>query len=308
MNIIITGPLGHIGSALLEKLTKIKNLKKVYLIDNASSNNINVLFNLNSKKIKFKFICKDLIDKKILYSIKEKIDVVIHLASITNAEQSFKFKKKIYKNNYGIFKNVVYFCIKKKVRLIHISSTSVYGIQESFVDENCKILKPQSPYADLKLLEEKTLQKLKKKLNFITFRFGTITGISKGMRFHTAVNKFCFNTIMKQKILIWNNAINQFRPYLSLDDAIKTIIFVINKNFFNGEIYNVLTNNYTVRNILNLIRKNKFKIKIKNTASPILNQNSYFVSRKKIDNLGIKLKKNIDKDVKNTLNLLKKLY
>ena len=72
---------------------------------------------LNSKKIKFKFICKDLIDKKILYSIKEKIDVVIHLASITNAEQSFKFKKKIYKNNYGIFKNVVYFCIKK-VKLI----------------------------------------------------------------------------------------------------------------------------------------------------------------------------------------------
>ena len=63
MNIIITGPLGHIGSALLEKLPKIKNLKKVYLIDNASSNNINTLFNLNSKKIKFKFICKDLINK-----------------------------------------------------------------------------------------------------------------------------------------------------------------------------------------------------------------------------------------------------
>ena len=29
MNIIITGPLGHIRSALIEKLTKIKNLKKV---------------------------------------------------------------------------------------------------------------------------------------------------------------------------------------------------------------------------------------------------------------------------------------
>ena len=30
------------------------------------------------------------------------------------------------------------------------------------VNENCKNLKPQSPYADLKLLEEKTLQNLKK--------------------------------------------------------------------------------------------------------------------------------------------------
>ena len=26
-----------------------------------------------------------------------------------------------------------------------------------------------------------------------TFRFGTIAGVSKGIRFHTAVNKFCLN-------------------------------------------------------------------------------------------------------------------
>ena len=176
------------------------------------------------------------------------------------------------------------------------------------VNENCKNLKPQSPYADLKLLEEKTLQNLKKNINFITFRFGTITGISKGMRFHTAVNKFCFNTVMRRDIPIWNNAIDQHRPYLSLNDAIKTIVFVINKNLFNQQIYNVLTNNYTVRNILNLIKKNNFQVKIKKTNSPILNQNSYLVSRKKIDKLGIKLKKNIYIDIKQTLNLLKNLY
>ena len=176
------------------------------------------------------------------------------------------------------------------------------------VDENCRNLRPQSPYADLKLLEEKTLKNLGKKINFITFRFGTITGISKGMRFHTAVNKFCFNTVMKKEIPIWNNAIDQYRPYLSLEDAINTIIFVINKNLFDRQIYNVLTNNYTVRNILNLIKKHNFKMKIKNTNSPILNQNSYLVSRDKIESLGIKLKKNIDKDIKNTLNLLKNFY
>lgn len=308
MNIIITGALGHIGSRLIQKIGLVKKLKKVYLIDNASSNNLNVLFNLNSKKIKFKFIHNDLTDKKVFKSINEKIDIVIHLASITNAEQSFKIKKKLYKNNFGIFKNVENFCRKKKVKLIHISSTSIYGAQSEKVDENCKNLKPQSPYADLKLLEEKTLQNLGKKINYITFRFGTITGTSKGMRFHTAVNKFCFNTVMKKEIPVWNNAIDQYRPYLSLDDAIKTIVFVINKNLFDRQIYNVLTNNYTVRNILDLIKKNKFKMKIKTTNSPILNQNSYLVSREKIEGLGIKLKNSIDKDIKDTLNLLKNFY
>ena len=58
MNILITGVLGHIGSSLLENIYKIKNLKKVYLIDSARSNNLNVLFNLKKSKIKFIFISK----------------------------------------------------------------------------------------------------------------------------------------------------------------------------------------------------------------------------------------------------------
>ena len=97
---LITGPLGHIGSELLNTLNSFKNLKKVYLIDSARSNNLNVLFKLNYKKIKIKFIYGNLIDKKILSKIKDKIDVVIHLASISNAEQSFKIKKLIFYKNF----------------------------------------------------------------------------------------------------------------------------------------------------------------------------------------------------------------
>ena len=58
-------------------------------------------------------------------------------------------------------KNIINFCIKNKSKLIHISSTSVYGKQTDLVDETCekKYLKPQSPYADIKLLEENMLKK-----------------------------------------------------------------------------------------------------------------------------------------------------
>ena len=55
MNILITGALGHIGSLLLKKITKVKNLKNLYIIDNARSNNLNVLFNLNLKKKNYFF-------------------------------------------------------------------------------------------------------------------------------------------------------------------------------------------------------------------------------------------------------------
>ena len=309
MNILITGVLGHIGSSILENISKIRNLKKVYLIDSARSNNLNVLFNLKKNKIKFNFIEGDLLDDAVLKKIKDDVDVVIHLASITNAEASFKFKDLIYKNNLGIFKKICNFCLKKKAKLIHLSSTSIYSSQSSLVDESCNFLKPQSPYADVKLLEEKYLQKkTNRKLKYITLRLGTITGVSKGMRFHTAVNKFCYKTVLKEEVPIWNNAMDQYRPYLSLSDAIKTFIFIVNNNFFNQQIYNVLTNNYTVREILKIIKNNHFKLKIIKTKSPILNQNSYKVSDDKIRKFKIFSNKDIKKDISATLKLLKSLY
>ncbi len=308
MNILITGALGQIGSSLISRLNEIKNLKKVYIIDSLRSNNINVLFKLNLKKIEIKFIKVDLINKKILSKINDKIDYVIHLASITNAEASFKIKKILFQNNYGIFKNIVNFCIKKKAKLIHLSSTSVYSLKSELVDESLEKLAPQSPYAEEKVLEERYLNKNKKRIKFITLRLGTITGVSKGMRFHTAVNKFCLNTILRENIPIWGNAMKLHRPYLSLKDAVKTIIFFINKKKFDNEIYNVITANYTVEEVLNFIKKNKYKIKTKIIKSPILSQFSFKVSRKKLDQTGLILSNSIEGDVKSTLNLLKKLY
>tara|TARA_Y100000591_G_scaffold333209_1_gene374634 strand:- start:2783 stop:3709 length:927 start_codon:yes stop_codon:yes gene_type:complete len=308
MNILITGALGQIGSSLISRLSEVKNVKKVYIIDSLRSNNINVLFKFNLKKIKIKFIKADLINKKIFNKINDRIDYVIHLASITNAEASFKIKKVLFKNNYGIFRNIVNFCIKKKAKLIHLSSTSVYSLKSELVDEKLEQLAPQSPYAEEKVLEEKYLNKNKKKIKFITLRLGTITGVSKGMRFHTAVNKFCLNAILKESIPIWGNAMKLHRPYLSLKDAVKTIIFFINKKRFDNEIYNVITANYTVEDVLGFIKKNKYKIKTKIIKSPILNQFSFKVSRKKLNQTGLKLSNSIEGDVKSTLNLLKKLY
>ena len=38
---------------------------------------------------------------------------------------------------------------------------------------------------------------------FITLRFGTIAGLSRGIRFHTAVNKFCLNASLNLPIPVW---------------------------------------------------------------------------------------------------------
>ena len=195
---------------------------------------------------------------------------------------------------------------KKKSKLIHISSASVYGKQAKVVDEECskEYLKPQSPYADIKLIEEKILKRKKNKLKYVTLRFGTISGVSPGIRFHTAVNKFCFLAAINKPVTVYKTAINQYRPYLSLNDAFRVFKFCIEKDLFNNEIYNILSGNYTVKHILNKIKKYKKKIKINFVKSPIMNQLSYHVSNKKFNKLGLILNDNLEKDIKDTLKLL----
>ena len=307
MKLLITGGCGHIGSYVAENISKITKIKKTFIVDNLSSTNIQSLF-YSKKQNNLSFHLKDLTKKKSLDQFKN-IDYVIHLASMTNAASSFKRKKEMYKNNIDCMKNIIDFCIKNKSKLIHISSTSVYGKQTDKVDENCekKYLKPQSPYADIKLIEEKMLKKNRKKLNFVTFRFGTISGVSKGMRFHTAVNKFCLNASLKIPITVYKTALNQYRPYLSIKDAFKLFKFTIEKNFFRNDIFNALSENCTVNQILIKIKKRVKTIRIRFISSKIMNQLSYHVDKNKLENEGILLNNKIEKDINETIKILNNL-
>ena len=226
MKIIITEACGHIGSYVTDKINQIKKIKEVILIDNLNSQRYSSLFNLK-KNIKFSFYNMDL-SRESLNKFK-KINLIIHGASLTNAEGSFSVKKEMFRNNLKCMKNVIDFCKKNKSKLIHISSTSVYGSQVPYVDEDCKELKPQSPYADVKLLEEESLKKKNIKFKYVSLRFGTIVGPSTGMRFHTAVNKFCMQAYLNHPLNVWKTALNQFRPYLSIRDSFKALSFFLIK-------------------------------------------------------------------------------
>ena len=305
MKIVITGALGHIGSKLIRALPNSFKKLEIILIDNMITQRYPSLFNL-PKNCTFRFIEKDIknIDLNKLF---KGVNFVIHLAAITDATWSVQNPQIVEKNNYQCTKKIAEACAINKSVLVAFSSTSVYGTQSNKIDENCNIneLNPQSPYAKTKLKEEKLLTKMKKKLDlkFTIFRFGTIYGTSNGMRFHTAVNKFCWQASLNQPITIWKTAYNQKRPYLNLNDAINSIIFAIKNNFCDGDIYNILTKNHTVKEIVENIKKYIPKIKIKFVNSKIMNQLSYEVIDDKIRKKGFKYIGNLDEGIKETIFL-----
>ena len=306
MKILITGGLGHIGSYLIENIGKIKFVKKIYVIDNFSTSRYCSLFNLPKTDKKIYFYQKDLAATNELKNFK-RTDIVINLASLTDAESSLKIKNKLYKNNLGIFKNILTYCKKNSSKLIHISSTSVYGEQKGLVDENCKKLRPKSPYAKVKVIEENILKKNKDKISFVSYRFGTISGVSMGMRFHTAINKFCFCALLGKPLPVWKSMMNKPRPYLSLKDAFKVIKFTIENNFFNNETFNILSQHLTLKKIISFFRKYQKTIRIKHVKSKLINQYSYKISNKKFSQRALILKSNIHHDIKSTLKIFKNI-
>jgi len=307
MKIVVTGAIGHIGSYLIRDLAIQFPDAEIVMIDNMMTQRFPSLFNLPTLG-HYRFIEGD-VTRIDLQPILKDAHVLIHLAAITDAAGSFDKADLLEANNYQSTVKVAEACAQSGTRLIALSSTSVYGTQNDVVDENCldSELQPQSPYASTKLKEEELIQNLidSKGLKAIRCRFGTIYGSSQGMRFHTAVNKFCWQATMGQPITVWTTAYDQKRPYLDLLDASRAIEHVIKNNIFDGRIYNILTQNSTVREVVHIIREFVPELKVEFVDTKIMNQLSYEVLCDRFKSTGFKFSGDLKRGIEETILLLK---
>lgn len=306
MKIVVTGALGHIGSSCITRFNNLFKDLEIIMVDDLSTQRYCSLFNLQNN-CRYKFI-----EKKLQYcdvdSLLENANVMLHLAATTDAAGTADKPELIFNNNLQATKIVAEACLKYKVPLIFPSSTSVYGTQQHLVDETCMDLKPQSPYADCKIQEENILLQLAKQgLKVVICRLGTIYGVSPGMRFHTAVNKFCWQAVMGQELTVWKTAIDQKRPYLDLIDAIKAFAWIIKNNLYNAEIYNLVTGNHTVREVVDNIKKYVSNVNITFVEHKIMNQLSYEVSNKKFMATGFDFVGNLNSAIESSINLFKNI-
>ncbi|MBI3774170.1 MAG: SDR family oxidoreductase [Gammaproteobacteria bacterium] len=307
MRIVVTGALGHIGSRLIRDLPAAFPHAEIVMLDNLATQRYCSLFNLPGQG-RYRFLEADVLEAD-LEAIFAAGDTVVHLAAITNATASFENKDQVERVNLIGAERVARACIKVGSALIFPSTTSVYGTQAETVDENCALsdLRPQSPYADSKLRAERLLAELGKAegLRFVICRLGTIFGVSSGMRFHTAINKFCWQAVLGQPITVWRTALNQKRPYLDLRDCAEAIKFIIRKALFDNGIYNIVTVNSTVGDIVEAIKAHVPDLTVQLVDSAIMNQLSYNVDNSCFQKHGFIFAGNLERGIAETIQLLK---
>ena len=310
MNILVTGGLGHIGSQLIRDLANRKDVGTIRILDNLLTQRYCSLFYL--PETKYEFIEGDIADPAAVRQAMRDMDLVIHLAAITDAPSTIAKPEETHRINYTGTEMVLHAAMQANVRkFLFPSTTSVYGEAEGIVDEDAaeEIYKPASPYAAAKFAAEKLMRDAHAAQGFpaIVVRMGTIFGTSVGMRFHTAVNKFCYLAALGRPLTVWENALDQKRPYLGLNDAVRAFSF-LEQHGKAGELYNVVTENYTVRQVVDTIRAVVPDVQIELTKSPILNQKSYHVASAKIQGLGFAYVDSLQEQIRNTISLFRGIH
>lgn len=306
VRVVVTGALGHIGSRLIRELPVAWPGIEVVMLDNLATQRYASLYELPNSA-RYEFVEDDILSAD-LTRVFAGADAVIHLAALTNGSRA-DLQSQMERVNVAGTERVARACAAAGVALLFPSTTSVYGVPDGVVSEDGSPdeLRPQSQYAGWKLQSEDLLRSLGERegLRFAIFRMGTIFGPSVGMRFHTAVNQFCWRAVTGQPIEVWRTASHQFRPYLDLEDAVGAMIFMLRRQQFDGRVYNVLTLNATVTHVVDILSRFVPDLRVTYVDSPLMNRLSFYVDNARFSQLGFAFSGSLERGVADTVALLR---
>ena len=230
---LVTGGAGFIGSFLSNKL--IKEKYKVVVYDDLS--------NGSGKKnlVKdVKFVKGDIQDIKKLKTYCNKVDVVFHLA-VKPLTMSFdKPEEVVQVNDYGTYL-VAKLCTNLKKKLIHVSSSEVYGDAITVPMKENHSLLPTTIYAGSKAAAELYVRGFEKSENLkmvIVRPFNSYGEFMRGDSYAAALPNF-FNRLSHNKSPIIFGTGKQTRDFTYVKDTAEGIFLADQTKDAIGQTLNV---------------------------------------------------------------------
>jgi len=237
-SVLITGCAGFIGSTLTEfllsegfKVTGIDNFDHFYSKQVKKNNLQNFIDNES-----FNFYELNICDG--LQTIKEEIDIVIHLAAKAGVRPSIADPSAYIENNVTGTQQVLEFMKERRInKLIFASSSSIYGNNKNIpFRESDEANNPISPYAFTKKAGElltHTYHRLYK-IDVINLRLFTVYGPRQ--RPDLAIHKFVKSILNDKPVEIYGEG-NTARDYTFVSDIVQgfynSIIFILqNKDIY----------------------------------------------------------------------------
>ncbi len=274
-NILITGGAGYVGCKLADKLSYDNHTVSVFDLfiygeDVFENNKIN--------KIK-----GDIRNTNLLKKHLKNIDIVIHLACISN-DPSFELNPSLGKEiNLDAFEPLVRESKNAGVkRFIYASSSSVYGIKEEKNVNEDMSLEPLTDYSKFKAkCEDILFNYMDSNFESVVIRPATVCGYSKRLRLDLVVNIFANIGYHTRKVKVFGG--EQLRPNIHIDDMIRAyeLLIMSETNKVNGKIFNAGWEN---KSVLQIAEEARFILgeDISLEVIPTDDNRSYHISSEKI--------------------------
>ncbi len=166
----------------------------------------------------------------------EGVDVVVHLAGISNDPMGKLDASRIYDPTRAYSLSIAEMCKRKGVRFIFASSCSIYGLGAEELLSETSPTHPQTPYSLNKLQIEQDLRTISDE-NFspIALRFATIFGSSPRIRFDVVVNMLTGMAAATGKLIL-NSDGTSWRPNLHILDACQAVRRAIESRYAGREL------------------------------------------------------------------------
>lgn len=226
MKLLITGNMGYIGPAVVQRLRSSYPDAMIYGLDLGyfahCLTNASILPECRLHGQHYADV------RHVADSMLEDVDAIIHLSAISNDPMGNAFEEVTLDINYRATVKLAAQAKKAGVKaFVFASSCSMYGYAEDGERTEASPLNPLTAYAKSKVFSEEGLAKLADKNFTVTsLRFATACGMSERLRLDLVVNDFVAAAVAQKKITILSDG-TPWRPLIHIKDMARAIDWAI---------------------------------------------------------------------------------
>jgi UDP-glucose 4-epimerase len=241
MKVFITGGAGFIGSHLCDAL--VAEGKEVTILDNLSTGSKKNIARLEGK---IKVFEGDIRDQKLVESLVENCDLVLHMAAALGVDNILENPIESISTNYHGSEIVLNAATKFDKRIVIASTSEIYGKnpKQPLSETDDRVVgTPQKlrwTYSDAKALEEATAHFLflSKQLKVTAIRFFNTVGPRQTGKYGMVIPRFVKAALENKPLNIFGDG-SQSRVFCHVSDSVRAVITLANDNSSIGDVFNV---------------------------------------------------------------------
>jgi NAD dependent epimerase/dehydratase len=241
-HILVTGAGGFIGSHLVERLVNEGAVVRAFVRYNSRGDR--GLLNFVRPEIfsQIEVVAGDLRDLPTVNQAVQGCQIVFHLGALISIPYSYKHPMEVAETNLVGTLNVLLACVEKKVeRLVHTSTSEVYGTARKVPIDETHMLQGQSPYSASKIGADKMAESFycAYGLPVVTVRPFNTYGPRQSAR---AVIPTIIVQALSQPVIRLGN-LDTTRDFTYVDDTVNGFIKAAVAEMVEGRVFNLGTGN-----------------------------------------------------------------